>query len=397
MASKIIHKKSSVSGSVPVSSDLQPGELAVNLADRIIYSKTTGGDIIEMGVTDATTIIENCKNVSGGTLTKGTPVYQSGTAGNAMEVQAAVAGTAATMPAVGVLAQDLADQAEGTLVLVGFLNGIDTSSFAEGDTLYIAAAGGFTATPPSGELKSIQNIGKVLKVHASNGSIIITGAGRANATPNLNENRIFIGNSNGQASIEELNIDLLTDVDTTTYDGLQDGIDRRPLEAHVLTWNDDESLWEPRVIPTQTNVSLATWTLGDSQAAGWSVVEGGGVLVFKFGTTNAMTVDNSGNVDIAGDLYVNSGAIGGATDPDIGAGEWGYHDTSTNFYFQYGSTNKMRITSTGDLYIIGDFLTEDTSITGTSSSSYYFHSTGGAKLEIQTSGDVLITGDINTA
>ena len=50
MATKIIHKKSSVAGSVPQASDLQPGELAVNLADQIIYTKDTSGNIIEMGI-----------------------------------------------------------------------------------------------------------------------------------------------------------------------------------------------------------------------------------------------------------------------------------------------------------------------------------------------------------
>jgi len=50
MATKIIHKKSSVAGSAPSSSDLQPGELAINLADKIIYTKDTSGNIVEMGV-----------------------------------------------------------------------------------------------------------------------------------------------------------------------------------------------------------------------------------------------------------------------------------------------------------------------------------------------------------
>jgi len=50
MATKIIHKKSSVAGSVPLAADLQPGELAVNLADKIIYTKDTSGNVIEMGI-----------------------------------------------------------------------------------------------------------------------------------------------------------------------------------------------------------------------------------------------------------------------------------------------------------------------------------------------------------
>jgi len=198
MATKIIHKKSSVSGSVPTASDLEAGELAVNLADRIIYSKTTGGTVIEMGVTDASSILETAKNVSGGTLTAGTPVYQSGTSGNAIEVQQADADTS-SMPAIGILAEDIADQAEGDIVLLGFLQGIDTSSFSAGDTLYVSATGTLANTPPTGESAKIQNIGKVIKVHATNGSILVTGAGRSNATPNLNDGKFFLGNSSNQA------------------------------------------------------------------------------------------------------------------------------------------------------------------------------------------------------
>jgi len=48
MATKIIHKKSSTASSVPASASLEPGELAVNLADKKIYTKTTGGTVIEL-------------------------------------------------------------------------------------------------------------------------------------------------------------------------------------------------------------------------------------------------------------------------------------------------------------------------------------------------------------
>ena len=47
MATKIIHKKSSTASSIPSAGALEPGELALNLADKKIYSKTTGGAIIE--------------------------------------------------------------------------------------------------------------------------------------------------------------------------------------------------------------------------------------------------------------------------------------------------------------------------------------------------------------
>lgn len=49
MANKIVLKKSSVAGKVPLSTDLDVGELAVNLADAKLYSKDAGGAVIAVG------------------------------------------------------------------------------------------------------------------------------------------------------------------------------------------------------------------------------------------------------------------------------------------------------------------------------------------------------------
>ena len=49
MATKIIHKKSSVAAKVPLSTDLEVGEIALNLADQKIFSKQTDGTIVELG------------------------------------------------------------------------------------------------------------------------------------------------------------------------------------------------------------------------------------------------------------------------------------------------------------------------------------------------------------
>ena len=144
-----------------------------------------------------------------------------------------------------------------------------------------------------------------------------------------------------------------------------------------------------------SSVSTGSWTLGSSTTVGWAVTEAGGVLVWKYGTTVAFQIDNNGNVTIAGDLYLNQ-AIGGNTDSEITGTDWGYHEDGTNFYFQRGSTNLMRITSTGDLYIAGD-LDSDATITSGTATSYYFTSVGGANLEITSAGDVNISGDISTS
>jgi hypothetical protein len=163
---------------------------------------TTSYDDVNGELTiESDTIEENCKNATGSTILKGTPVYQTGTSGNSMEIAPADASNAAKMPAVGVLSEDLAAGSEGTLLLMGRISGIDTSSFSEGDVIYVASGGGYTNTRPTSESVYVQNLGRVTKVHASNGGGVVMGSGRVNDLPNLGNGKIFIGN--GTAAYEQ--------------------------------------------------------------------------------------------------------------------------------------------------------------------------------------------------
>jgi hypothetical protein len=49
MANKIILKKTSTAAKVPLSTDLEIGEIAVNLADQKLYSKDAAGTVILVG------------------------------------------------------------------------------------------------------------------------------------------------------------------------------------------------------------------------------------------------------------------------------------------------------------------------------------------------------------
>ena len=138
---------------------------------------TTDGDNGDFLLTDGagnlsfarSTVFANVKNVSGGTLQKGTPVHATGTAGNASEVIAASASLASTMPATYVLNETLADDAEGLALITGYINGVDTSAFGEGDIIYVGASGGYTNVKPQGSGNLVQNLGIVNKVDAGNG------------------------------------------------------------------------------------------------------------------------------------------------------------------------------------------------------------------------------------
>ena len=48
---KVITKKSTVAGKVPLSSDLDIGELAVNTADNKLYTKHSNNAVVQIGTT----------------------------------------------------------------------------------------------------------------------------------------------------------------------------------------------------------------------------------------------------------------------------------------------------------------------------------------------------------
>ena len=155
------------------------------------------------------------KNITGGTLAKGTPVHASGSAGNTSEVIAASASVAATMPATFVLAEELADEEEGRAIVVGYINGVNTSLFNEGDVVYVGAEGGYTNVKPTGS-NLIQNLGIVTKA-AVNGSGFIYGAGRSNDVPNITSGYAWVGNNDQVATAVATSSFVVTNANTASY------------------------------------------------------------------------------------------------------------------------------------------------------------------------------------
>ena len=141
------------------------------------------------------------KNDSGGTLNKGEVVYIKGISGTVPTVDKARANASGTMPAFGLVFANANDQAEVQIITFGNLNDFNTSTFSAGDTVFVssATAGALVNTAPTGESNFIQNIGRVVRSDASAGIIKVGGAGRTNATPNLDQNKIFLGNASNQA------------------------------------------------------------------------------------------------------------------------------------------------------------------------------------------------------
>jgi hypothetical protein len=143
------------------------------------------------------------KAKAGVALSKGDVVYISGVSGGVPTVLKAQANSASTMPAFGLCYASASLNADVQIVTLGNLDGINTGSFSLGDTLYVSetTAGALSNTAPTGESNLIQNIAKIIKVDGTGNSGIykVGGAGRTAATPNLDNNKVFLGNGSNQA------------------------------------------------------------------------------------------------------------------------------------------------------------------------------------------------------
>jgi len=162
-------------------------------------------DQAEIVAAGATRVLISCKNTSGGTLTKGTPVYQTGNVGATDVIEVAAADALIStgyLPAIGLLETDLINNAFGNVVITGELLNITTSPIdgvvpVTGDTIYLKSGGGLTLTKPTGEGNAIQNLGLVGKVSGGNaGSLTVASIMRQNDVPNLPTGKIWIGDGN---------------------------------------------------------------------------------------------------------------------------------------------------------------------------------------------------------
>jgi hypothetical protein len=171
------------------------------------------------------------KNDEGAAISKGDVVYIDDVSGDVPTVKLAQANSAATMPAFGVAFADANDQAEVQIVSFGNLEQYDTTthSLSVGDTLYVSAttSGALTNAAPAGESNLIQNIGRVVRASSTEGIIKVGGAGRSAATPNLDDGKIFVGDSNNRS--------VSTALSAIALSSFNDDLSYQPLDAGLTS------------------------------------------------------------------------------------------------------------------------------------------------------------------
>ena len=152
-------------------------------------------------------------------IDKGEVVCITGGTGDNPNVALALASNSSLMPAIGIALETATATNTGNIAIYGEVGGIDTSAFSNGDEVFVSSstAGGLQNTPPTTEANLIQKVGKVVKsASGSGGKIMVTGAGRTNATPNLDDGAIFAGNSTNQAVAVDTTTNF--DVSDTEFD-----------------------------------------------------------------------------------------------------------------------------------------------------------------------------------
>lgn len=268
-----------------------------------------------------------CKNAESIAMSKGQAVYISGVSGDVPEVKLADADGTGTVPAVGLTESAANASAEVFVVSFGNLTGLDTSSLNTtspvesivGRSVFVGTTPGqVTIDKPAGSSAKLQNIGQIVREHATEGIIKVGGAGRTAATPNLDQGKFFIGNTSNQSS--ESAYTLPTAIGTSgqvlTSDGTNVGFadasgggsEYTEVTANITAANLEATFYyiNPKNT-TSFNIQLPNWWDYDSLTTSLEdkriVIHNEGSVSITLTAINANDYNVSGNNDYYNRLY----------------------------------------------------------------------------------------------
>lgn len=156
--------------------ELNPGtgEFTFN-SDQNAFTMGLLGAVLKAGEDDHWV----CRNATGSTIAAGVPVYAAGTLGSSGRKLIAPMVADGSIDAryfLGITASSISNGADGVVIDRGTIKGINTSSFTDGDVLWISqtTAGTLTATEPA----TGQKIAAAFVIHAaSNGVLAVRNLG----------------------------------------------------------------------------------------------------------------------------------------------------------------------------------------------------------------------------
>jgi hypothetical protein len=147
------------------------GDATEKIATTAFVATALAG--LSVGTSATTQVVASVRNETGATITKGQAVYINGAGGNKATVALARANAEATSSSTyGIVQNDISNNSNGTVVIAGIIENINTSAFVAGTTLYLSpsVAGGLTSVKPSAPNHMV-TIGVVAYQHANQGII----------------------------------------------------------------------------------------------------------------------------------------------------------------------------------------------------------------------------------
>lgn len=154
---------------------LAVGEAGLETDTRLV-KYGNGADVwIDLEYASTAVVKEIVKNSTGSTISKGQAVYVSGSNGDNALISLADADSESTSSkTLGLAVANITDGSLGAIITNGLLKGIDTSTATAGDSVWLSStAGGVVFGAPPAKPAHNVYIGVVVRVHATNGAILV--------------------------------------------------------------------------------------------------------------------------------------------------------------------------------------------------------------------------------
>jgi len=159
--------------------DLTPQTAPSYLRGRVWYDSTNEtisfyDNISGTSVQISQEELVRARNSTGSTILNGAVVYISGAQGQNPRISLARANAENTSRVIGMATHDIANNSVGKVCTFGIVGDLNTSSYNEGDVLYLSSssAGGLTTTRPSAPNQAVM-VGTVVHAAITDGKILV--------------------------------------------------------------------------------------------------------------------------------------------------------------------------------------------------------------------------------
>ena len=272
----------------------------------------TKGDASTFGVvipdaSGSTTIFEVV--YTGENITKGDPLYISGSQGANPRVFKADAADPNKMPVTFISNETIGVSNTTDAIILGLIEGIDLTGYVAGQSIYVAEGGGYSTSLPSGSNSITQLLGVITK-EGPGGKGLVLNPGPAQL-PGLDTGYMWVGGSTNQP-IEITTASFVSSASFNQYTQSNDSKVDSLINATASYVT--SAITASSLVTASVNLNTITFTKGDASTFALTVDTGsggGGGAAFPF-TGDAVI---SGSLQVTGSFrgYVNALSVASST------------------------------------------------------------------------------------